>query len=126
MEISPLYNDNFVTDEEVITSGEFAELKRKLVSEKANNIVDHIEYIILKDDDITVYKIKNMDEWDALYICFTDLGYKFEDEVEVSFDNNKCCYVIDHPGYDYLLVYNPKTIMRLRDDLQNQLSFISD
>lgn len=126
MEISPLYNDNFVTNEEVMASSEFAELKRELVVKKASDIAERIKYISLKDDEITVYKIKNMDEWDALYIRFTELGYKFEDEVEVFFDNNKCCYVIDHPGYDYLLVYNPKTIIRLRNDLQNQLNFTSD
>lgn len=125
MKISPLYNHDFVTDEEVLGSKKFDELKKEMVSEKTEKIFEKIEEIESIEDEIHIYKIKNMEEWEAAYIYFTDNGYTFESELEIFFDGG-CCYIIDSFAYDFLLVYNPKTIKKLREDLQKQLSFISD
>ena len=125
MEISPLYNHDFVTDEEVLGSKKFDELKKEMVSEKAEKIFENIEKIELKEDEVCIYKIKNIEEWDAAYIHFTDSECKFENVLEIFFDGG-CCYIINSFAYDFLLVYNPKTIKKLREDLQKQLSFISD
>lgn len=125
MEISPLYNYDFVTDEEVLGSKKFDELKKEMVSEKAEKIFEKIEKIELKEDEVCIYKIKNVEEWDAAYIHFIDNEYKFQDVLEVFF-NDGCCYIVDSFAYDFLLVYNPKTINTFREDLQKQLSFVSD
>ena len=125
MEISPLYNHDFVTDEEVLGSKKFDELKKEMVSEKAEKIFENIEKIELKEDEVCIYKIKNIEEWDAAYIHFIDNAYKFQDGLEVFF-NGRCCYIVDSFAYDFLLVYNPKTINTFREDLQKQISFISD
>ena len=125
MEISSLYNHNFVTDEEVLGSKKVDELKKEIVSEKAEEIFEKIEKIKSIEDEIYIYKIKNMEEWEAAYIYFTDNECKFENGLEIFFDGG-CCYIIDSFAYDFLLVYNPKTIKKLREDLQKQLSFISD
>ena len=60
MEISPLYNHDFVTDEEVLGSKKFDELKKEMVSEKAEKIFENIEKIELKEDEVCIYKIKNI------------------------------------------------------------------
>lgn len=125
MEISLLYNHDFVTDEEVLGSKKFDELKKEMVSEKAEKIFEKIEEIESIEDEIYIYKIKNMEEWEAAYIYFTDNGYTFESELEIFFDGG-CCYIINSFAYDFLLVYNPKTIKKFREDLQKQLSFVSD
>lgn len=125
MEISQLYNHDFVTDEEVLGSKKFDELKKEMVSEKAEEIFEKIEKIKSIEDEIYIYKIKNMEEWEAAYIYFTDNECKFENGLEIFFDGG-CCYIIDSFAYNFLLVYNPKTIKKLREDLQKQLSFISD
>ncbi|HAU86958.1 MAG TPA: hypothetical protein DCW90_16150, partial [Lachnospiraceae bacterium] len=72
MEISLLYNHDFVTDEEVLGSKKFDELKKEMVSEKAEKIFKKIEKIELKEDEVCIYKIKNIEEWDAAYIHFID------------------------------------------------------
>ena len=125
MEISPLYNHDFVTDEEVLGSKKFDELKKEMVSEKAEKIFEKIEEIESIEDEIYIYKIKNMEEWESAYIYFTDNGYTFESELEIFFDGG-CCYIVNSLAYDFLLVYNPKTIKKFREDLQKQLSFVSD